>query len=192
LPFNYFNRKTWNKGVIMSGEIKRKITEEGDKDLIAEWYKVAKDQTPETIGKFINHLINDYVHDYGTIAHAVAASAIAGAWAGNNGGGHITGFQAGAVTLEFMQKWGSFEAPFKIVSYRHLLYPQYDDQFIGMQINKATLESLQKIAQEQLDSLKDGKTKETGYKVEASPRVIERLQNLVAGRFPDFLIITED
>lgn len=165
---------------------KIQITEKDDKELIEEWYSDATEQTPETVGEFINHLINDYVHDYGTIAHAVAASAVAGAWAGNRAGANITGFQAGAVTLEFMQRWGSFETPFKVVSYGHLLYPQYDNQFVGMQINKSVLKSLQKMAQEKLDNIED-----VEY-MRPHPDVKQRWEDFVEGKFPDFLIITEE
>lgn len=82
----------------------KEITEE--MNLQVEWYKQAKEQTVETLPKFIRHLTEDFCHDYGTIVHAMASAALATIWAmDKTDQGRITGSQANALQSIFIEKW---------------------------------------------------------------------------------------
>lgn len=130
---------------------KPKITEEMHFE--KEWFAEAKNQTPETLMRFINHVLNDYIHDYGTIVHAVSACAIAAAWAADEKAG-LTGFQAGFVMWDFIRQWSypSNRCGLKIVNYDNLLYPQYKDKF-EKTIPKNTWERVQDVASKELEGL---------------------------------------
>ena len=111
---------------------RKPITEE-DK-VHEEWYETAK-AMPGNAGSlsvFVDRLMREYQHDYGTICHAVAAAGLAAMrcvsrqpeWGG------ITGFQAGAIMWELIERWGQFsDGPKRMLSYRDLLYPQRRDKF---------------------------------------------------------------
>ena len=128
----------------------KKVITEKDK-VHEQWYEEAKKVTPATIGEFVRHLTEDYVHDYGTICYAVAAAAVAAAHAVDHSPtGGITGFQAGAIMWEFIDKWGAMDkGPKRMVCYENMLYPQYEDKF-DKTISKETWEYLQKKAKEHL------------------------------------------
>lgn len=84
------------------------------------WFEEAREQTTETLPKFINHVMNDYRHDYGTVCHAIAACSLAAAWAANkHGQGYITGFQASFVMWDFIKEWmySSNQSGLRIVDY---------------------------------------------------------------------------
>lgn len=123
---------------------KQQITEE--MKIHEEWY--TSEQTLETLPSFLKHLTEDYHHDYGTICHAIAAGAVATARSMADWGG-ITGFQAGCVMWEFIQKWMSYETPMKLVKYENMLYPQYAHDF-SKQISSETWEWLQEQAKKKL------------------------------------------
>jgi hypothetical protein len=123
---------------------KKKITEKSGEH--NKWYEEASKQTLESLPEFLSHLANNYVHDYGTICHAVAASALAAAYAMNaSPAGGITGFQAGCIMWEFIQKWMNYKSPLKLIDYGNMLYPQYKNKF-DKTISKETWEYLQKEA----------------------------------------------
>ena len=96
-----------------------------------EWYKAAREvKTKEELSAFIDKLDLEYLHDYGTICHAIAAVAIAAAWVmERTDQGGITGFQAGAISWEFMRHWLHLEGPASLVEYKNMLYPQYQNRF---------------------------------------------------------------
>lgn len=114
-----------------------------------------KDVTLETLPEFIEYALAGGAagqHDYGSICVAMGAIAAAACWAANthkNGG--ITGFQASAVTWEFIEAWGTHgEGPKRLVSYRDMLYPQYEPQFTDRKISSYTWEYLQDEARKML------------------------------------------
>ena len=153
-----------------------KINEE--QHLEKDWFKEAKEQTIETLPKFINHIMNDYEHDYGTICHAIAACTLAAAYSANrHEQGGITGFQAGFVMWDFIKEWmySNNRTALRIVNYDDMLYPQYKDKFDKI-ISKKAFECLQKAAQEGLDEVKQGR--------EAHPNVIKHWESIVAGNVP--------
>ena len=134
----------------LAPEPKARIAITEEMDVHKDWYKQAKEQTRETLTDFIDHLSNDYEHDYGTICHALTAGAIATAWVINRGPqGGITGFQAGAVMWEFIRNWNHVEGPLRLVDYKNMLYPQYEDDF-QKTMSKDAWEYLQKKAKEGL------------------------------------------
>ena len=123
-----------------------------EKNFREKYYSKAKEQTFETLPKFLNEMFQ-CGFDYGSICCAVAASALAAANAANH---HkkagITGFQAGAVMWEFIQQWNypSNKCGLRIIDYDNMLYSQYNDKF-EKTISKSTFEALQKQAQKLLD-----------------------------------------
>ena len=153
-----------------------KINEEQHLEKI--WFKEAREQTIETLPQFINHIMNDYEHDYGTICHALSACALAAAWAANNHEqGGITEFQAGFVMWDFIKNWmyDDNRTGLKIVDYDKILYPQYKNEFDKV-ISKSVFENLQKVAQENLEEVKQGR--------EVHPDVIKHWESIVAGNVP--------
>jgi len=130
--------------------MKQSITE--DMHVHNQWYIDAREQTPNTILQFMDHLIYDYEHDYGTICHAITAAAIAAAYAvDKTEQGGITGFQAGAIMWEFIIHWMHYEdQPLSLVKYEEMLYPQYRDRF--RTVSADTWKWLQEKAQENLDN----------------------------------------
>lgn len=116
-----------------------------------EWYKEARDMTLEKLPAFLDKLVNEYGHDYGTIVHAIAAAAIGAAWAvDHSAAGGITGFQAGAITWEFIENWSAFgPGPKRLVAFDNMLYPQYETKF-KQTISKETWVWLQEQAKAKL------------------------------------------
>lgn len=144
-----------------------------------QWYKEAEDMTLDMLPAFLERLQTRYEHDYGTICHAIAAASIATGNAMNQGPqGGITGFQAGAVMWEFIRHWGHIQGPAKLVSYRNLLYPQYETEFTA--ISGGTFSWLQEQAKETL----------TGSSV--SGEVKTHLESIVAGNVPFGLKLETD
>jgi len=112
-----------------------------------QWYKEAHD-VKDILGltAFAEKMLNSYEHDYGTACHAVAALAVAAANVGAYAQG-LTGFQAQMVTWKFVRQFGAstgaHDGPMRLVMYRHMLYPQYEDEFVGRTISQDTWEWLQ-------------------------------------------------
>lgn len=157
----------------------KKITEKDN--LQDEWYKEASQVTKLSHFEKLHHkLINDFEHDYGTICHAITSLAIAAANLMNKSKqGGITGFQANAITLEFVHRWGHFSPPFRITAFKDMLFPGREYKFNT--ICKDTWEYLQKEAQKLLKESPD-----------ADPKVTAHWQNIVAGRVPFGFIIAEN
>lgn len=154
------------------------------------WFEEAKEQTIETLPKFINHVMNDYGHNYGTICHAIAACSLAAAWAANkHEQGYITGFQARFVMWDFIKEWmySSNQSGLRIVDYDDMLYPQYEYKFDKV-ISNETFESIQKAAKELLDEHKS--TPEDQRYVH--PDVIKHWKSIVDGNVPFGYKIKED
>ncbi len=104
------------------------VTEESK--IHEEWFKEASNITIDTLGDFVKKLTNDYEHDYGTIVHAMAAAVGATITAMNNAEqGGITGFQASCLMWEILGKEFQIGWPVKLVRYKNMLYPQYEDHF---------------------------------------------------------------
>lgn len=151
---------------------KKQITEKSGEH--KKWYEEASKQTLESLPEFLSHLANNYMHDYGTICHAVAASALAAAHAMNASPvGGISGFQAGCIMWEFIQKWMNYKSPLRLIDYGNMLYPQYKNKF-EKTISKETWEYLQKEAYKLL--AEDNET--------ASPNVINHWKSIAAGVVP--------
>lgn len=114
-----------------------------------EWYKCARAGVA-SVDAFIETL-SSYEHDYGTICHAIAAAAIAAAIAVDHSDqGGITGSQAGAITWEFIRRWGTGPSgPARIFDYEDMLYPQFAERFES-QLNPETWDYLKKKADENL------------------------------------------
>ena len=151
-----------------------------------EWREQARQQTLETLPEFIRHLMNDYQHDYGTVCYAIGACAAAAAWAANlEPGGGITGFQAGFVMWEFIRPWmfSNNECGMRLIDYDDMLYPQYEDKFVGRTISSDTWAALQKKANENLD--KKGK-------LGAHPLVIAHWKSIADGKVPFGYTVKDD
>lgn len=107
----------------------RAIIKEED-GLHKQWFAEADKVTIETLGDFVKKLANDYEHDYGTIVHAMAAAVGATMSAMNNSDqGGITGFQAGCLMWEILEKEFHVEFPSRLVRFEHMLFPQYEYEF---------------------------------------------------------------
>jgi hypothetical protein len=78
--------------------------------------------------------------DYGTCVYSTAACALAGATLASKKLG-ITGFQAGCVMWEFVQRWLHIEGPARLVRYHDMLYPQNAEKFVR-EIDSETAEYL--------------------------------------------------
>ena len=160
--------------------MKREITEE--MGLHEQWYEDARKQTPTSYIAFNRHLMNDFEHDYGTICHAIAACGLSTMWAMNshpNGG--ITGFQAGCIMWQFIVEWQSMrDEPLRLVTYKDMLYPQYEDKF-QKTISKSTWDYLQKTAAENLAKDNSGST-----------NVRSHWQSIVDGHVPFGYVVSEN
>ena len=159
--------------------MKTPVTE--DMHIEKEWFVEAKNQTVETLPKFINHLMNDYCHDYGTMVHAVSACGMAAIHAANNtDSGGITGFQASCVMWNLIRQIckTNNECGLRLIDYDDMLYPQYEDRFEKI-ISKGTFKCMQKCAKEKLDE-----EKSADVKFHAHPAVIAHWQSIVDGKVP--------
>ena len=161
---------------------KIQVTEEMRPEV--EWFKQAKQQTPETLSTFVDHVMNDYLHDYGTVCHAIAACAVAAAWAANRAPGAqggITGFQAGFVMWDFVRHW-SYEnnkTGMRLLDYDKLLYPQHEKDFDKV-IPQEIWEAVQRQAKLELES-----------KEYAHPDVVAHWRGIVAGHVPFGFVVKE-
>ena len=124
-----------------------------DKKLTREnLYSLAKHQTPETIGKFINDVMSMDDIDYGTVVDCIAACAIAGAAAGDNHkNGGITGFQAGYVMWQFIRNYiyEYNKCGLRMIDWDKMLYHQ-DESLFDKVIPQNVFERLQKQAKEEI------------------------------------------
>lgn len=169
------------------------ITEENNREDIAEWYASAKTQTFETLPSFIQHVMNEYVHDYGTVVHAIAACAIATAWACNRmegAAGGITGFQASCLMWSFVRHW-QFEnnkCGLRILDYDDLLYPQYGYKF-EKAIPERVWESVQKEARERYEEA--ASDMESGKPFCTSGAVMAHWKSIANGELPFGFVVKE-
>ena len=138
------------------------------------------DVTMDNLLQFMGTALNR-PHDYGTICVAIGACAVAAAKAADRSEhGGITGFQAGAIFWEFQRGWGVFgEGPMRMVTYKDMLYPQYDDKF-GKTISAETWKWLQDEAAKNL-------AKEQGHEA-----VRAHWQTIVDGAVPVGYTVSED
>jgi hypothetical protein len=115
-----------------------------------------------------------YNHDYGTIIYAMTAGMIATFHAMNrdNWQGGITGFQAGCIMWEFITRFMHIEGPMKLLSYEHMLYPQYEYDF-NKTISEERWSWLQKEAKSHLREA-----------VNMHPDVKAHQQSIVDGKIP--------
>jgi len=151
--------------------MKRKITEE-DK-VHEEWYKEARDMTPEKLSDFIRKLTEDYEHNYGTICHAASAAAVAAARAiDHSPTGGITGFQAGCIMWGFVQNWMGLKSPLRMINYEDMLYPQHDYKY-EKTISKDVWEWLQEEAKKKIEEHPN-----------SNGRVVEHWKSIVDGKIP--------
>ena len=152
-----------NKGAVLSVEVAetvgcedcascecstpmRKQITEADKDIIQSWYK----KDIKSLDEFVKELNDEYSHDYGTICHALAAVAVQGArFMDRQSQGGITGFQAGAVMWEFIKNWMSLSGPLRLVQYKEMLYPHYEEEFQKV-IDRDTFNEIKRQAEELL------------------------------------------
>lgn len=154
----------------------------------AEWFREAKQvKNEEELAKFIHHLLNDYQHDYGTVVRAISAMALAAAWMGAAKEG-ITGFQASFVLWDFIKNWSypNNKTGLRIIDYDKMLYPQYEKNFAGKIITKATWELLQKEAKNRLENIP--------FELSTNPTKVQaHLQSIVDGVVPfGYEVETED
>jgi len=151
-----------------------------------EWYKEARQMTPENLPAFITKLTTEYIHDYGTICHACAAAAVAATWAIEHGPqGGITGFQASAIMWEYIRNWmhGGENKPLRLLDMEDLLYPQYYYKFNA--ISKSTWDHIQIVAKEKLEKVEIGDES-------AHPNVIAHWKSILEGRVPFGLVVTDE
>lgn len=152
-----------------------------------EWLKRAKEiRTVEELTAFITEMREAYQHDYGTICHAIVASAIAAMWCMEHGSqGGITGFQAGAIIWELIDAWNVFDkGPKRMVCYRNMLYPQYQDKFEKM-ITQKTWDWLQEEAKKEI--------KDAHPQMNADGEVYRHWQSIAAGIVPfGYSVVTNE
>lgn len=148
---------------------------EANTDIVEGWHAKARDVvTMRDVVAFYDELANDYEHDYGTICHAMAALGIAAMRALNNSEqGGITGFQAGCVMWEFIKHFMHMEGPMRLIEYKDILYPQFDDKF-DKKLSKEMLEWLQEKAKKAMDG-----------NVMMSIAVAQRHHDIIAGKLPE-------
>lgn len=120
------------------------------RDKLTEQRKQIK--TFEDLTAFIKDVEEHYNCGYGEAPRAIAQATLAVAWYLSSKFG-ITGFQAGAVTWDFITGWNCLDnkCGLKLVDYDNMLYPQYYHKF-NKTISSDTWEALQKQAQENLSS----------------------------------------
>jgi len=123
------------------------------RDKLAEQRKQIK--TFKDLTAFIKDVEEHCNCGYGAAPRAIAQAALAVAWYLSSKFG-ITGFQAGAVTWDFITDWNCIDnkCGLKLVNYNDMLYPQYYHKF-NKTISSDTWEALQKQAQENLASSED-------------------------------------
>lgn len=137
---------------------------------VDSWFD--KELHNDSMDEFIEKIAS-YEHDYDTIVHAVTAAAIQAARVMNRKPcGGITGFQAGAVMWEFFYRWMHLEGPAKLVQYRDMLFPQYNDSF-EKEIPKSVFEYLKIEAGANIQNTPD-----------AHPDVINHWRSIVNGNVP--------
>ena len=115
-------------------------------------YKLAKQQTPETIGMFINDVMSMDDIDYGNVIDCIAACAIAGAAAADNHkNGGITGFQAGYVMWQFIRNYmyEHNKCGLRMIDWDNMLYHQDESSFDKV-IPQNVFERLQNQAKEEI------------------------------------------
>ena len=115
-------------------------------------YELAKQQTPETIGKFITDVMTMDDIDYATVVDCIAACAIAGAAAANNHkNGGITGFQAGYVMWQFIRNYmyEHNKCGLRMIDWDKMLYHQDESSFDKV-IPQNVFERLQNQAKEEI------------------------------------------
>lgn len=140
-----------------------------------------KDVTLATLPAFIEAALARGT-GYGEICVAIGAIAAAAARAANRSPqGGITGFQASAVFWEFVDQWGVFDrGPKRMVSFYHLLYPQYDRCFAPT-VSAGTWEWVQEEARKLLLD------KDSGV-----PAVRAHWESIVDGTVPFGLLVTTE
>lgn len=140
-----------------------------------------KGVTFETLPAFIEDAMSKAT-GYGEVCVSIGAIAAAAAKAADRmPGGGITGFQGGAVFWEFVEHWRVFDqGPKRMVTYAHLLYPQYEDDFKPT-ISTETWSWVQEEAKKLLA---------TGE--HAAGRVRAHWESVAAGRLPFGLTLNED
>ena len=120
------------------------------------WFEMAREQTLETLPRFIYRLLYGYYHDYGTIVHAISACALAAIYAADKTpNGSITGFQSSFVMWDIVQQmcFKDNKCGLKIINYDDMLYPQYEERF-EKTVESTTWENLQKEAKNLLETEK--------------------------------------
>lgn len=141
----------------------------------AKYESQIKAQTLDTLPVFLNELANE-PHDYGTICLAIAFGAMAAAWAiEKSPSGGITGFQAGCIGWEMLQRWGApsiGKLGARLLNYDDLLYPQYAHEFNA--ISAETWERVKKAATDRLAEIGG----------EGHPSVIAHMQSVADGNLP--------
>lgn len=127
----------------------KQITEESGEH--KAWYERAKEiKTVAELTEFVTELREGYQHDYDTICHAIAAAGIAAMWCVNSGPqGGISGFQAGCIMWEMIDRWGVFDkGPKRMQCFYDLIYPQMEHKFT--RISRQTWEMVKAEAKKRL------------------------------------------
>lgn len=151
---------------------------EEQRERIEAWYQRARDGV-ESVDGFIAEL-GAIHHDYGTIVHAMAAAAIAACWKmDRTPAGGITGFQAGCVMWQFILRWGSVDAPARILDFTKMLYPQHADQF-ACTLARSSWETIQSKARTLVE------------RPVLHPEVREHMERIVAGEVPFGWTVRDD
>ena len=152
-----------------------------------QWKEEAEEVRMETLQKFLRKLLYNYQHDYGTIVHAMSAGMVAAFNAMNNSSqGGITGFQAGALAWEMVRQFHmDSDGPMRLVNFRNLMYPQYEEKFTT--VPKEAWEWVQEQAKAKL-----GDDAEVARIMEHNPKLMDHLQSIVDGKVPFGLKIGGD
>jgi hypothetical protein len=144
-------------------------------DEVMKWMEVAKEQKFDTLQAFLKKIYDDIPLSYGNICHKIGIAAIATMYAFENSDqGGITGFQSGCILWDVVCAWTSNYDPQKLIHFKDMLYPQYNQQFAT--ISKETFTWLQTEAKKSIDNNNDGRG--------MHPDVIKHQKNIIAGKVP--------
>ena len=166
---------------------KKEISEGKDKEILKSWVaKAEKFGEKDSIDKFASELVKNYKHDYGTSVHAAAAIAMAAIRKASREFG-LTGFQHGEIIHLLMRNEFGIGRKIgtKILDMDHLLFPQFQRNFIELKISKRCAENLRKLAAE---NIKEAKADKQSL---VCSEVMAHWQWIASGNLPAFVTVEE-
>ena len=164
-----------------------KITATTEQEFRDQFYEIAKSvNTKEELYQFID-FANNYPVGYAGVVYVHSAAMIATQRILNLGpGGGITGFQAGRIGWEMVEKFMMVgDCGLSIIDWQKMLYPQYKEKF-EKTISREIFEGLQKKAKEILDKANNDESINGNS---LHPAVRKHMESIVKGVVPFGYII---